>query len=123
MIPNAHGSPPLKRRYTDRLSRSGEEVRGIGTDRIPAGDGRVGGGEWATVRERCRRAAKAWKTRHAELKRGRAQYPAPLTALHAAETLGRPLGPPDLLDRLAAPTGRDPRPGKRGRKKQEAGGG
>jgi putative transposase len=49
------------------------------------------------------------------------QNPAPLTALRAAETLGRPLGSPDFLDRLAARTGRDPRPGKRGCKKQEAG--
>jgi putative transposase len=49
------------------------------------------------------------------------QDPATLTALRAAETLGRPLGSPDFLDRLAARTGRDPRPGKRGRKKQKAG--
>jgi putative transposase len=46
--------------------------------------------------------------------------PGTLTALRAAETLGRPLGSPDFLDRLAARTGRDPRPGKRGRKKREA---
>ncbi len=46
--------------------------------------------------------------------------PAALAALRAAETLGRPLGSPDFLDRLAARTGRDPRPGKRGRKKREA---
>jgi putative transposase len=43
-----------------------------------------------------------------------------LTALRAAETLGRPLGSPDFLDRLAAQMGRNPRPGKRGRKKREA---
>jgi len=44
--------------------------------------------------------------------------PAKLAALRAAETIGRPLGSPDFLDRLAAQTGLDPRPGKRGRKKQ-----
>jgi putative transposase len=36
--------------------------------------------------------------------------------LRAAETLGRPLGAPTFLDRLAALTGRDPRPPKRGPK-------
>lgn len=45
--------------------------------------------------------------------------PAMLVALRAAETIGRPLGSPDFLDRLAARMGRDPRPGKRGRKKRE----
>ena len=44
--------------------------------------------------------------------------PATLAALRAAETIGRPLGSPDFLDRLAARMGRDPRPGKRGRKKR-----
>ncbi|MGP0058608.1 MAG: transposase [Beijerinckiaceae bacterium] len=39
-----------------------------------------------------------------------------IAALSAAETIGRPLGAPAFLDRLAALTGRDPRPGKRGRK-------
>ena len=39
-----------------------------------------------------------------------------IAALRAAETIGRPLGAPAFLDRLAALTGRDPRPGKRGRK-------
>ncbi len=39
-------------------------------------------------------------------------------ALRAAETIGRPLGSQDFLDRLAARTGRDPRPGKRERKKR-----
>jgi putative transposase len=39
-----------------------------------------------------------------------------VAALRAAETIGRPLGPPAFLDRLAALAGRDPRPGKRGRK-------
>jgi putative transposase len=39
-----------------------------------------------------------------------------VAALRAAETIGRPLGPPEFLDRLAALAGRDPRPGKRGRK-------
>ncbi len=39
-----------------------------------------------------------------------------VAALRAAETIGRPLGPSPFLDRLAALAGRDPRPGKRGRK-------
>ena len=39
-----------------------------------------------------------------------------VAALRAAETIGRPLGPPEFLDRLAALAGRDPRPGTRGRK-------
>ena len=42
--------------------------------------------------------------------------PAKVAALRAAETIGRPLGAGAFLDRLAALTGRDPRPGKRGRK-------
>ncbi len=42
--------------------------------------------------------------------------PALIAALRAAETIGRPLGRPAFLDRLAALTGRDPRPQKRGRK-------
>jgi hypothetical protein len=44
--------------------------------------------------------------------------PAPgvIAALRAAETIGRPLGAPAFLDRLAALTGRDPRPRKRGPK-------
>ena len=44
--------------------------------------------------------------------------PAPSLAasLRAAETIGRPLGGPQFLDRLAALAGRDPRPLKRGRK-------
>ncbi len=44
--------------------------------------------------------------------------PALLAALRAAETIGRPLGSPDFLASLAARMGRDPRPGKRGRKKR-----
>ncbi len=36
-----------------------------------------------------------------------------VAALRAAETIGRPLGPPASLDRLATLAGRDPRPGKR----------
>ena len=36
--------------------------------------------------------------------------------LRAAGTIGRPLGPPAFLDRLAALAGREPRPGKRSRK-------
>jgi len=39
-----------------------------------------------------------------------------VAALRAAESIGRPLGPPAFLDWLAALAGRDPRPGKRGRK-------
>ena len=39
---------------------------------------------------------------------------AKIAALRAAETIGRPLGADAFLDRLAALTGRDPRPGKRG---------
>ena len=42
--------------------------------------------------------------------------PARIAALRAAETIGRPLGAGAFLDRLAALTGRDRRPGKRGRK-------
>jgi putative transposase len=47
--------------------------------------------------------------------------PAPqaITALRGAETIGRPLGSPEFLDRLKILTGRDPRPAKRGRKKAE----
>jgi putative transposase len=37
-----------------------------------------------------------------------------MSALRAAETIGRPLGSPTFLDRLAATTGRDPRPRRRG---------
>jgi len=37
-------------------------------------------------------------------------------ALRGAETIGRPLGSPAFLDRIAALTGRDPRPQKRGPK-------
>jgi len=39
-----------------------------------------------------------------------------IAALRAAETIGRPLGGPAFLERVAASTGRDPRPAKRGRK-------
>ena len=46
--------------------------------------------------------------------------PARIAALRAAETIGRPLGAGAFLDRLAALTGRDPRPGKRGRKSRAA---
>jgi hypothetical protein len=42
--------------------------------------------------------------------------PARIAALRAAETIGRPIGAGAFLDRLAALTGRDPRPGKRRRK-------
>ena len=47
--------------------------------------------------------------------------PALVAALRAAETIGRPLGDPPFLDRLAALVGRDPRPRKRGRKPRLAG--
>ncbi len=46
--------------------------------------------------------------------------PARIAALRDAETIGRPLGAAAFLDRLAAQTGRDPRPGKRGRKSPAA---
>ena len=39
-----------------------------------------------------------------------------ISALRAAETIGRPLGSAAFLDRLAAATGRDPRPKRRGPK-------
>lgn len=43
---------------------------------------------------------------------------AKIAALRAAETIGRPLGGPAFLDAVATIVGRDPRPAKRGRKKQ-----
>ena len=43
-----------------------------------------------------------------------------VAALRAAETIGRPLGQPAFLDRLATLAGRDPRPKKRGRKPRPA---
>jgi putative transposase len=39
-----------------------------------------------------------------------------IVALRAAEGIGRPLGSPAFLDRLASVTGRNPRPGRPGRK-------
>jgi putative transposase len=39
-----------------------------------------------------------------------------VSALRAAETIGRPVGSPAFLDRLAAVAGRDPRPKRRGPK-------
>jgi putative transposase len=57
--------------------------------------------------------------RFADLIAGPAE-PARIAALRAAETIGRPLGDQAFLDRLAALTGRDPRPGKRGRKSRAA---
>jgi hypothetical protein len=41
-----------------------------------------------------------------------------MTARRAAETIGRRLGSAPLLDAIAARTGRDARPPKRGRKKK-----
>jgi putative transposase len=41
-----------------------------------------------------------------------------LSALRAAETIGRPLGSEGFLDRLSALAGRDPRPKRRGPKPQ-----
>ena len=40
-------------------------------------------------------------------------------ALRRAETVGRPLGDGAFMDRIEAQTGRDPRPGRRGRPKAE----
>jgi len=39
-----------------------------------------------------------------------------VSALRAAETIGRPLGSASFLDRLTAATGRDPHPKRRGSK-------
>ena len=44
-----------------------------------------------------------------------------VSALRAAETIGRPVGSPGFLDRLAAATGRDPRPKRRGPKPKGVG--
>ncbi|MGD0335236.1 MAG: transposase [Xanthobacteraceae bacterium] len=44
--------------------------------------------------------------------------PEELTAIRAAETIGRPLGSPKFLDRLEAKLGRPLRPGRRGRRKR-----
>jgi len=49
--------------------------------------------------------------------------PEPVAALRAAETIGRPLGSPAFLDALAARTGRDPRPRRRGPKPKAENGG
>ena len=46
--------------------------------------------------------------------------PAKIAALHTAVTIGRPLGAGTFLDRVAALTGSDPRPAKRGRKRRAA---
>jgi putative transposase len=43
--------------------------------------------------------------------------PALIAALRGGETIGRPLGSPTFLDRVAALTGRNPRPAKRGPKR------
>ena len=45
-----------------------------------------------------------------------------VSVLRASETIGRPLGSPAFLDRLAAAIGRDPRPKRRGRKARGEGG-
>jgi len=42
--------------------------------------------------------------------------PGVIAALRAAGAIGRPLGSPAFLDRVAALTGRNPRPRKRGPK-------
>jgi putative transposase len=44
-----------------------------------------------------------------------------VSVLRASETIGRPLGSAAFLDRLAAATGRDPRPKRRGRKARDEG--
>jgi putative transposase len=49
--------------------------------------------------------------------------PEAVAALRAAETIGRPLGSPAFLDALAARTGRDPRPRRRGPKPKAENGG
>jgi len=45
-----------------------------------------------------------------------------VSALRAAETIGHPLGSASFLDRLAAATGRDPRPRRRGPERRAIGG-
>jgi putative transposase len=47
--------------------------------------------------------------------------PDAVSALRASETIGRPLGSPAFLDALAARTGRDPRPRKRGPRRSQKG--
>ena len=47
--------------------------------------------------------------------------PAALSALRAAETIGRPLGSRAFLDRLAIATGRNPRSKRQGPKPKEIG--
>ena len=46
--------------------------------------------------------------------------PAEFTRLRAAESIGRPLGPPDFLSRIARKLGRSIEPAKRGRKPMAA---
>ena len=48
--------------------------------------------------------------------------PALVAALRGGETIGRPLGSPSFLDRVATLTGRNPRPAKRGPKRGGASG-
>ena len=62
----------------------------------------------APLLERCRGSFIAWIQTPG--------CPMLISALRAAETIGRPLGSSGFLDRLAAMTGRDPRPGARGPK-------
>jgi putative transposase len=68
--------------------------------------------EVAPLLERCR-------GRFAELLAAEPP-PGAIAALQAAETIGRPLGAPAFLDRVAALTGREPRPRKRGPKPRAA---
>jgi putative transposase len=44
-----------------------------------------------------------------------------MKALRATEPIGRPLGSDSFLDAIAALTGRDARPGRRGRKRKVVG--
>jgi len=46
--------------------------------------------------------------------------PTLVAALRGGETIGRPLGSPSFLDRVATLTGRNPRPAKRGPKRSES---
>ena len=69
-------------------------------------------------RTRQRRAATRQMQRRNSSTSSRTQPAAneAMAALRGAETIGRPLGSPAFLERLATLTGRDPRPSKRGPK-------